>query len=75
MKIRKVIFKSDSTIIRLPARYMRAFSLFNVCSSSKNCPPRFTAVTNAVFGNVDVFGTKMFLLIIFHNNTFLVTDR
>jgi hypothetical protein len=53
------MFKPDSIFVRVPDRYMKVFSVFNVCSSSKNClSVRYTSVINAVFGDVDVFGTK-----------------
>jgi hypothetical protein len=43
--------------LRVPARYIRDFALFNVCSSSKNCPSaRCASAANVVFKDVDVFG-------------------
>jgi hypothetical protein len=43
--------------LRVPARYIRDFSLFNVCSSGKNCPSaRWASATNIVCKEVDVFG-------------------
>jgi hypothetical protein len=42
--------------LRVPARY-RDFALFNVCSSSKNCPSaRCASAANVVCRDVDVFG-------------------
>jgi hypothetical protein len=48
--------------LRVPARYIRDFALFNVCSSTKNCPSaRCAAAANAVCKEVDVFGTRKVL--------------
>jgi hypothetical protein len=39
------------------------FSLFNICSSSKNCPyVRCTSVANVVCMGTDIFGTKIVFL-------------
>jgi hypothetical protein len=44
--------------LRVPARYIREFALFNVCSSSINCPSaRCALAANVVCKDVDVFGT------------------
>jgi hypothetical protein len=49
--------------LRVPARYIRDFDLFDVCFSSKNCPfARCASAANAVCRNVDVFGANNFLL-------------
>jgi hypothetical protein len=51
--------------LRVPARYVRDFSLFNVCSSGKNCPSaRCASAAKMVFKEVDVFG---FRNILFHH--------
>jgi hypothetical protein len=43
--------------LRVPARYIRDFVLFNVCSSRKNCPSaRCASAANVVCKDVDVFG-------------------
>ncbi|PNF32147.1 hypothetical protein B7P43_G02842 [Cryptotermes secundus] len=43
--------------LRVPARYIRDFALFNVCSLFKNCPSaRCAAAANVVCRDVDVFG-------------------
>jgi hypothetical protein len=43
--------------LRVPARYIRDFAMFNVCSSSKNCPSaRCASAANVVCKDVDVFG-------------------
>jgi hypothetical protein len=37
--------------------------MFNVCSSSKNCPSaRRTSAANVVCGDIDVFGTTILSL-------------
>jgi hypothetical protein len=42
--------------LRVPARYIRDFALFNVCSSNKNCPSaRCASAANVVCQDVDVF--------------------
>jgi hypothetical protein len=47
----------------VPARYIRDFALFNVCSSSKNCPSaRCTSAANVVYRNFGIFGAKNILL-------------
>jgi hypothetical protein len=49
--------------LRFPARYIREFALFNVCSSTKNCPSaRCASAANVVCRDVDVFGAKNVLL-------------
>jgi hypothetical protein len=43
--------------LRVPARYIRDFALFNVCSSSKTCPSaRCASAADVVCKDVDVFG-------------------
>jgi hypothetical protein len=43
--------------LRVPARYIRDFAMFNVCSSSKNCPSaRCASAANVVCKDVDLFG-------------------
>jgi hypothetical protein len=43
--------------LRVPARYIRDFALFNVCSSSKNIPSaRCASAADVVCRDVDVFG-------------------
>jgi hypothetical protein len=45
--------------LRVPVRYIRDFSMFSVCSSSKNCPfARCASAANVVCTDVDIFGTK-----------------
>jgi hypothetical protein len=42
--------------LRVPARHIRDFALFNVCSSSKNCPSaRCASAANVVCRDVEVF--------------------
>jgi hypothetical protein len=49
--------------LRVPARYIRDFALFNVCSSSKNCPSaRCASAANVVCRDVDVFGARNIFL-------------
>jgi hypothetical protein len=49
--------------LRVPARYIRDFALFNVCSSSTNCPfARCASAANVVCRDVDVIGTRNVLL-------------
>jgi hypothetical protein len=49
--------------LRVPARYIRDFALFNVCSSYKNCPSaRCASAANVVCRDVDVFGARNILL-------------
>jgi hypothetical protein len=44
---------------RVPAWHVRHFSLFSVCSSSKNCPfARCSSASNLLCMDGDVFGTK-----------------
>jgi hypothetical protein len=43
----------------VPVRYIRDFSMFSACSSSKNCPSaKFDSAANVVCSDVDIFGTK-----------------
>jgi hypothetical protein len=43
--------------LRVPARYIRDFAMFNVCSSSKNCPSaRCASAAIVVCKDVDVLG-------------------
>jgi hypothetical protein len=42
--------------LHVPAWYIREFSVFSVCSSSKNCPSALA--DNFVCMDIDVFGTK-----------------
>jgi hypothetical protein len=45
--------------LQVPARYIRDFALFNVWSSSRNCPSaRFASDANAACRDMDVFGAK-----------------
>jgi hypothetical protein len=45
--------------LRVPARYIRDFTLFSVCSSSRYCPSaRCTSGANVVCRDFDVFGAK-----------------
>jgi hypothetical protein len=47
---------------RVPARYIRDFSLINVCSSCKNCPSAGCAsAANVVCREIDVFGARNIL--------------
>jgi hypothetical protein len=49
--------------LRVPARYIRDFALFNVCSSCKNClSARCVSAANVVCRDVDVFGARNILL-------------
>jgi hypothetical protein len=49
--------------LRVPARYIRDFAVFNVCSSCKNCPSAGCAsAANVVCRDVDVFGARNILL-------------
>jgi hypothetical protein len=44
---------------RVPARYIRDYALFNICSSCKNCPSaRCVSAANVVCRDVDVFATR-----------------
>jgi hypothetical protein len=50
-------------IIIIPARYIRDFALFNVCSPFKNCSSaRRASAANVVCKDVDVFGARNVLL-------------
>jgi hypothetical protein len=45
--------------LRVPARYIRDFSMFNVCSSSKNCPSaRCAPAANVVCRDIDIIWNK-----------------
>jgi hypothetical protein len=45
--------------LRVPSRFIKEISLFDVCSSGKNCPSaRCASAANAVCRDADVFGTK-----------------
>jgi hypothetical protein len=44
--------------LRVPARYIRDFAMFSVCSSSRSCPPGCASAANVVSGNVGIFGTN-----------------
>jgi hypothetical protein len=44
---------------RVPARYIRDISMFNVCSSSKNCPSARYASAANVCRKVDVFAIEI----------------
>jgi hypothetical protein len=55
---------SEIVGLRVPARYIRDFALFNVCSSCKNCRSARSASAANVVCNFDVFGAKNDLLII-----------
>jgi hypothetical protein len=49
--------------LRVPARYLRDFALFNVCSLCENCPSASCAsAANVVCRDVDVFGARNVLL-------------
>jgi hypothetical protein len=49
--------------LRVPARYLRDFALFNACSSSKNCPTaRCASAAIVVCRDVDAFGAKNVIL-------------
>jgi hypothetical protein len=59
--------------LRVPARYIREFSLFNVCSSNKNCPSaRFVSDADVVCRDVDIFVAKTAFLIIFYIGSFFL---
>jgi hypothetical protein len=46
----------ESAGIHVLTRYIRDFSLFNVCSVIKNCPPaRFASAANDVCRHFDIF--------------------
>jgi hypothetical protein len=45
--------------LRVPVRHIRDFPMFNVSSTSKNCPSaRCASAANVVCRDVDVFGQK-----------------
>jgi hypothetical protein len=49
--------------LRVPVRSIRDFAMFNVCSSSKNCPSaRCASAANVVCRDVDVFVATNFVL-------------
>jgi hypothetical protein len=49
--------------LRVPARYVRDFTLFCVSSSSRYCPSaRCASAANAVCRDIDIFGAKPVLL-------------
>jgi hypothetical protein len=49
--------------LRVPARYIRDFALFNVCSSSKTCPSaRCASAANIVCRDLDILRAKNVLL-------------
>jgi hypothetical protein len=46
--------------LRVPVRYIRDFSMFSVCSSSKNCPSaRCASAANVICRDLDIFGTNV----------------
>lgn len=50
---------SDTTAPRIPSRYIREFSTFNACISSKHLPSaRCTSAANVACRDIDIFGTK-----------------
>jgi hypothetical protein len=54
--------------LRVPARYIRDFALFNVCFSRKNClSARCASAANVVCRDVDVFGARNVLINRFYN--------
>jgi hypothetical protein len=63
---------SGTVNLRASTRYKR--SIFNVCSSRKNCPAlRRASTANVVSKDVYIFKTKHFFLsIIFYNCTFII---
>jgi hypothetical protein len=62
----------ETVALRVPARYIKEFNMFNVWSSSKNCPSaRYASAVIVLYKDVDVFGTKIVLLIICYNWYFL----
>jgi hypothetical protein len=59
--------------LRVPARYIRDFALFNVCSSCKNCSSAGCAsAANVVCRDVDVFGARNVLLNRFYSMILLL---
>jgi hypothetical protein len=44
--------------LRVPVQSVRDFSMFSVCSYSKNCRAACTSAANVVCRDVDIFGTK-----------------
>jgi hypothetical protein len=54
--------------LRVPARYIRDFALFNVCYSCKNCPSaRCASAANVVCRDIDIFEARNVLLNRFYN--------
>jgi hypothetical protein len=54
----------DTAGLRVLSRYIRDFSMFNVCSSSKNCPfARCASAAKVVCRDIDIFGAKTLSLI------------
>jgi hypothetical protein len=52
-------FVLETVGLRVPFRYIRDFSMFSVCSFSKNYPSaRCASAANVVCRDVDIFGTK-----------------
>jgi hypothetical protein len=71
----KFIFVVNSVLLfgRVPARYIRDFSLFYVCSSGKNSPSaRCASAAKVVCRDLTYFEPKLFLLIMFYKCIFLV---
>jgi hypothetical protein len=59
--------------LQAPTRYIGDFSVFNVFSSSKNCPSaRCTSVLMLLVGKLTHLEQKLFLFIVFYNSTFLI---
>jgi hypothetical protein len=59
-----ILFRSFSFGLRVPVRYVREFSLFDVCSLSKNCPSAVrTSAANVVLEILRK--SELLLLIIF----------
>jgi hypothetical protein len=54
--------------LRVPARHVRDFGLFSVCSSSKNGPPvRCASAANVVCRDADVLTSRTLSSVIFYN--------
>jgi hypothetical protein len=51
-------FRFEAVDLRFPTRYIRDFSLFDVCYSSKNCPAGFTSVDGIICMKSNIFVTK-----------------
>lgn len=59
-------------VLRVSAGYISDYSLFNICCSSKNCTfARCASAADVVHMDIDVFGNKLFILILFYNDIFL----